>query len=186
MPILALDQFGQIYETSPDREDGQGIKDYPEDVYQQDCTMGNAYLKSQAQQRDFVLRERQSRKLEDAHDAAHRAEMMRRHKAKMTHEARMGELMNQQDIVQSHYRKAIQMGCPCDYKQPLAGNVMSANGMSGYHGMTRDQQAIHHALNPHKYGKNPAFGVDASEQKQHEMRQQAYRLLYNRSRGPVR
>lgn len=186
MPILAVDKFGQIYETSPDREDGLGIKDYPENAYQLDCTLGNAYLKSEAKQREFALKERQSRKLEEARDMAHRAEQMRRHKAQLQHEAKMGRMMNDPEIHKQQVRRAVQQGCKCEYKQGITGNAMSANGLMGYHGMSRDQQVVHHALNPHKYKHNPAFGIDAEEQKQHQMRTEAYRLLSNRSRGRVR
>lgn len=186
MPILAVNQFGQVYETSPDREDGLGIKDYPSEIQQQDCTLGQAYLKSEAAQRDFVMRERQSRKLEQAKDEARRAEAHRRYASQKRQEAKMGNILNQPDIIQHQLKKALQMGCACDYTQGVNGNVMSANGKIGYQGMSRDQQTIHYALNPTKYGTNPAHSVDPEEQRQYEQRMGAYRMLYARSRGPVR
>lgn len=184
MPILAVDKFGRIYQTSPDREDGLGIHEYPEACDQQDMTLGNAYLKSEARRNDGVMRNRLQQRMMDAEEAAYEQKMRAEYRSKlrreMLHEAIMAE---NEELQQNRLRKALQMGCACDYSQGVTGNVMSANGQFGEKGLSRDERTIKHALNPAKYPSNPAFGVDPAEEEQHRNRMAAYQVLQKRSRG---
>lgn len=184
MPILAVDKNGRIYQTSSDREDGQGINGYPEPCEQQDMTLGNAYLNSQARQNDFVMRERLQRKMEDAKDRAWANEMRKRYASKLRRElAEQAIMESNEKFHENQLRRALQMGCCPEYNQGITGNALSSNGMKGFQGWDRNQRAIHHALNPDKFPSNTAFGVDPMEKAQAEERARAYKILQKRSRG---
>jgi hypothetical protein len=183
MPILAVDSMGRIYETSPDREDGQGIKEYPSSCDQQDNTLGNAYLKDQARRRDLVMRERLSQEFEAQKAKMHQMALRQQKMGAMVRERMEQAAMNDPRIKQNQIRRALSMGCKCEHEVGVMGNVMSANGQKGYKGMSRDQQTLHHALNPSAFPKNTAFGVDPVEQKQFAERVKAFGLLGRRSRG---
>lgn len=184
MPILAVDEMGQIYVTSPDREDGRGIKEYPQQIGYADNTLGNAYLKSQAAQAEFVMKENRSKAIMAARDQAYFQKMKREQKAKRTAEAL--ELINQannETYQKNLLKKALTMGCTCEHTQGLSGNAFSSNGMMGADGWSRDARTIHHALNPHLYPKDTSHDVEHSEKVQDQMKRDAYEILRQRSRG---
>lgn len=184
MPILAVDKFGRIYQTSSDREDGLGINAYPEACEQQDMTLGNAYLKSEAKRNDMIMRERLQQRLMEAEEKSFEAEMRNKARSMARKELLEQAIMSSnEELQQNRLRKALQMGCECEYKQGVTGNALSANGQLGEKGWSRDERAIQHALNPSKYPRNPAFSVDPSEEEQHRNRMAAYKVLQSRSRG---
>ena len=71
-------------------------------------------------------------------------------------------------------------GCACEYKTPMSGNVMTANGQSGWAGMNRDQQTIHHVLSG--MGNNVAYALDPIEAKQAQMNEHAKNVLRTKAR----
>jgi hypothetical protein len=180
MPILAVDQFGRIYETSPDREDGLGFGQRPECVSQGDLTLGAAYLKSQAvRQRELIQLKRDQRAM-DAEDATTRAIAQRSFEARVKRDRAEARMLENPVMREALTRKALAMGCDCEYSTPMSGNVMTANGQSGWRGMSRDAQMIHHAVTGE--GVNTAYQVDPEEELQHRQRVEAERLLRLKAR----
>ncbi len=180
MPILRVDSMGRLYSSSSDREDGGGYGGHPECVTEGDLTLGSAYLKSQASRRDSVLKLRRDQRQLDAQEHAQKIqndELKRRFRVQEAAEARV---LENPEMREAGVRKALAMGCSCDYKTPMSGNVMTANGQSGFAGMTRDQQTIHNVVSG--MGTNTAFGVDPEEAKQHNMMKAAERQIRLKSR----
>lgn len=175
MPILAVDQFGRIYSTSPDSEDGTGFGNSPGCVDQTDLTLGSAYLKAQARRRQEHLGAHRAQKLSDEVDRINRANARVRAKAQRQKQIGHNEMMLNPGIQRAAQKKALMAGCSCDYKTSMSGNVMTANGQSGWAGMSRDQQVIHHAVTG--MGNNTAHKVDPSEARAHQMRVEATRLM---------
>ena len=180
MPILALNQFGQIYETSPDREDGLGYGRSPEVVDQSDLTLGAAYLKAQNERRNSQIHRHHAQKLQDQMDMHHRVMRQRQMGAMHAMEQRHNKMMEHPVMKQEMIKRAAMQGCACEYKSKLTGNVMTANGMDGWAGMNRDQQAIHHALTGQ--GNNVAFALDPVEAHQASMKQHLNRTLRGKAR----
>ena len=174
MPILAVNQFGQIYQTDPDREDGLGFGYAPECVDQGDLTLGSAYLKSQGIRQKELLRLKQNQAQLDREDAV----MKKREKEqKLMNEKRdMAQFRMQENPVMKAAitRKALSMGCSCEYSTPVSGNVMTANGQSGSRGLTRDEKVIRDVM----MGKShSAYQVDPAEHEQHRQRIEAQKRL---------
>lgn len=185
MPILAVDKMGRIYQTSPDREDGLGFGYAPECVDQQDVTLGSAYLKAQAQRRNELIKLHRDNQNEDAYEAAmgRQAEMKRQQKARRARaEAHMYENPTLVDAItkRAHAQAMEGMGCACEYSTAMSGNVMTANGQSGWAGMSRDQQAIHNAVNG--IGRDVAHAVDPVEAEQLAQKLNAERILRLKAR----
>lgn len=154
MPILRMDQFGRIYESSPDREDGLGYKGHATPVTQGDVTLGSAYIKSNRELREQALREARLKKMEEAEAARQRK--IAREKAMQARVKAMKEdrLLQNEAYQENLKKKALQMGCACtEMKDSLVGNKLTANGQTGYAGMSRDQQAIHRHLSGMGVGK---------------------------------
>lgn len=176
MPRLAVDQFGQIYETSPDRDDGMGFGSRPECVAQGDLTLGSAYIKTQSTRQQELIKLRRDNKAMDAED-----EMTRRiaqtDRNRQRHKEMAEIRMNQSPQVrEAVLRKALTDNSDTgEYSTPMSGNVMTANGQSGWKGMTRDQQTIHHVTMGQ--GHNVAHRVDPVEEEQRNQRLQAERIL---------
>jgi len=174
MPILAVNQMGQIISTDPDREDGLGFGYAPECVDQGDLTLGSAYLKSQGIRQQELLRLKRNQQLLDREDAI----MQKREEAKKRQaqqrdmaQARMQENPAMKEAIT---RKALSMGCSCEYSTPMSGNVMTANGLSGRNGLSRDQRVIHDVM----MGKtHTAYNTEADEMLQHKHRIEAQRRL---------
>lgn len=174
MPILAVNEYGQIYQTDPDREDGLGFGYAPECVDQGDLTLGSAYLKSQGVRQQELLQLRRDQRMLDREDAIIRARAQAQKKLEMEKEMAQHRMMENPRMQEAVLRKALSMGCPCEYSTPLDGNVFSANGMNGRNGMSRDQRVIHDVAFGRAHG---AYKVDPVEARQHEERIRAQRLL---------
>lgn len=180
MPILKIDSMGNIYQSSPDREDGGGYGGHPECVSQGDLTLGSAYLKSQESRRNQILKLRRDQKQLDHQEYLQKiqnAELQHRFRQK---EARESEMQSDPVMREAGVKKALSMGCPCDYKTPMSGNVMTANGQSGFAGMSRDQQVIHSVVSGR--GSAQAFGIDPVEKRQHDMKVAAERAIRLKAR----
>lgn len=180
MPILAMDKNGRIYQTSRDRADGLGYGYSPECGEESDVTLGAAYLKSQDRRRGELLKEKQLREQERIADArrAHENEIaMRGYRRREKAEEKLLE----NPIIQANLlRAAVMQGCECQNRTAVSGNGFSANGRTGWEGMNRDQQAIHHAVTGQ--GRNTAFGVDPMEAQQAQMRKDAALILARKGR----
>lgn len=167
MPILAVDQFGKIYATSSDRSDGLGFSSQPTPVGQGDLTLGAAYLKSQDARRDSILQSRRAQKIMDAREAKAKEFYMKRKQAEHDRLKREERMLDNPKIQAAAVRKAIGMGCSCEYETQMSGNALSSNGQYGFRGMGRDQETVYHHING--TGRNLAHKVDQVEAKQHEM-----------------
>lgn len=185
MPILAVDSLGRIYSTSPDRSDGLGYGDSPECVGQHDLTLGSAYLKSQARQRDENIRRYRQNQMVDAMDREALSRQQFVNEARRRSEEAQAKMYENPMLVQAITKKAHQQamsgaGCECAYETAMSGNAMTANGQNGYRGMSRDQQAIHSAA--HGLGRNPAHAVDPVELRQLQHKLEAERILRLKAR----
>jgi|GEM_PF-4000142 len=179
MPILKVDQNGQIYASDPDREDGQGYGYAPECVEQQDLTLGSAYLKSQGvRQAELVKLRRDQRILDHEAEAKKMQTLMMNDRAKKRDMAQV-RIMENPVAKNAVMKKALSMGCNCEYKTPMSGNVLSANGQFGIRGMTPDQQTIHSVAMGRDSG---VHRVDQGEAQQHQMRIQAERIMRIKAR----
>ena len=180
MPILAVDQFGQLYETSPDRADGKGYKGHATPVAQADVTLGNAYLKAQKQYNAQVAKEKQIQAHLDRQDAIKMARL-NQEKVRLRDQRAMSQGLSQnQDYQQAQLRKAVQsgkMGASHDSSYILSGNGMTANGRSGWHGMTRDQKVIHHHMSGLGAKPTVAHQVDPHELNQARLKQQTAQVF---------
>lgn len=179
MPILALNKNGQIYQTSPDREDGLGFGEYPEVVHEGDLTLGASYLKAQHLRQNELLKLKRDQRYLDRLDQnamllakqnAQRASKVSTLEAKLLEDPRIKAQM---------MKRALMQEARPDYRQKLTGNVLSSNGQHGYNGMTRDQQVIH-AFSMNQ--EIPAHAVEASEHAQAAHLAQAEKLLRLRAR----
>ena len=182
MPILAVDQNGQIYVTSADRADGMGYSSSPECVTVGDLTLGAAYLKSQSRQNQSLLHAHRQQRLVDAKEARD-ATMYRKQIEKEARKARAEDAMYANPETQERLlRRAVGMnGCGCEsVPTGMSGNAMTANGQTGFAGMSRDQQTIYNALTGR--GNATAFGVDPVEQEQAQHKMRANRILRSKAR----
>ena len=182
MPILAVDQNGRIYQTSPDRADGKGYGSSPECVNEGDLTLGSAYLKSQKAQREEVLRQRRAQEILDREDeiARYNAKLRRRQQSRRNqHEA---EAALNQDSQQALIKRSMMNGCTCaePVVTSMSGNGLSHNGRQGWDGMSRDQKTIHHALTGQ--GSNTAYFSDPIEVEQMRQKAEAERILRLKAR----
>lgn len=188
MPILAVNQFGQIYETSPDREDGGGYGDDIEVVEQGDLTLGAAYLNAQSKRQRELLHQKKVNRMQEAEDE--QAAFARALKLKHI-QAR--EAVANKKALDPRYqgammRKALSGDCGCGscascspaYNQPLAGNVFTANGQRGWAGMNRSEQNINMAMRG--MGNQVAYKADPAEARQAAHREHAERILRLKAR----
>ena len=184
MPILAVDQFGRLYETSPDRDDGLGYKSHARPVTTGDLTLGSAYLKSQATYNQTVMKER---------DALLRQDQQDRLEAKRAHDQRMKVMrremiqntMGQDETVKrNQLEKALSQGYSCGCKSALSGNPLTANGQSGYQGLDRTQKALIHRTTG--LGEDVTYKVDPVELYQRQMEAQAQLILTKNARAEAK
>lgn len=180
MPILALDHLGNLIETSPDREDGLGYGRSPEMVDQGDVTLGAAYLNAQARRTNEQMRLQTAQRKQDQLDAQRIAASKMKSQLTKVNQARREQIQIDPRVQQAQMKKAVQQKCTCDYKSPMGGNVMTANGMSGWAGMNRDQQTIHHVLSG--MGRNVAHALDPVEARQAQMRGMAQKAMTMKAR----
>lgn len=180
MPILALDQFGKIIETSPDREDGLGYGRSPSCVMEGDVTLGNAYLNAQRLRSAQIMKMKQAQALQDKRDQEKAAMLKKKADEEKRQREAQEKLMRSPLIKNQLVKNALAQKCTCDYKGPMGGNVMTANGMSGWAGMNRDQQTLHHVLSG--MGQNVAHALDPVEARQAQMREMANKIIHARTR----
>ncbi len=180
MPILAVDAMGKLYVTSPDREDGLGYGSSPECVSQGDVTLGSSYLKAGAQRTASLLKSKRDQRSLDSRDLKAQQIAARNRQLQAIREGKEIEMMNNPEIHKAAQKKALAMGCPCDYSTPMSGNVMTANGQYGVRGMNRNDQVIYNAVNG--LGSSMAFKADPIELEQHRMKIQTDRLLRLKAR----
>lgn len=171
MPILAVDQFGELYETSADRADGLGYKGHAKKVSQGDVTLGAAYLKSGRDQRNANIKEARMRAEEDRQDQILKKQYDAQKKARQARIARDEALHDDHRREKALMGRALAMGCSCDYNTPGVGNVMSSNGQRGWAGMNQSEKAIHHALSG--MGTDVSYAPSASEMYQLQMQRKA-------------
>jgi hypothetical protein len=174
MPILAVDQFGHIYQTDPDREDGLGVGYFPGRVYQNDVTLGAAYLTSQKQRTADLLRLKKENKAMDAEDEMTRRIAKAQVQKRKYDEARNTEFLANPEVHAALQKKALQMGCQCEYSTPMSGNVMTANGQNGRNGLNRDQRVMQDVAMGNRHS---AYHVDPAEEEQYRHRMEAQRIL---------
>jgi hypothetical protein len=142
MPILAVDKMGRLYETDRDRHDGLGYGSSPEVSPEfGDVTYGSAYLKAGQNRTSNQIKNHMGNKLMENHE---RYEQLGARKIRaMQQRQEMAEMqMAQNPIVQQNLiKRALNMGCGNVQNTPgTTTNALTTNGMSGYLGMTPDQQ----------------------------------------------
>lgn len=175
MPILAMDQYGRIYQTSPDRADGLGYGCSPESVPQGDLTLGSAYLKAGAERTAELIRRKRQQDILDHQERQQKIANFNRVQIGKRQAEMEERSLDNPEIQATARKKALAMGCECEYKTSMSGNVMTANGQSGWAGMSRDQQTIHHALTG--MGNNTAHRVDPVEAEMFRQNQEAMRII---------
>lgn len=179
MGRLAVDHLGRVYEMSSDRADGLGNGKYPSCQSQSDLTLGNAYLKAQADRRVDLLRKQRQNQIITAQDEinAVRAKQSKA-QAQMREDAKA--LIDQHPVVkQNLLKKALQMGCSCDQSNQMAGKL-TANGETGWNGMNRDQKIIHHELVG--MGYDVSHRSDPTQMRNHQMMKRAENLMRIKAR----
>lgn len=174
MPILAVNQFGQIYQTDPDREDGLGFGYAPECVDQGDLTLGSAYLKSQGIRQQELLKLKRNQTLLDQQDAIIQKRGEAKKRAAIKRDMAQARMQENPAMKEAITRKALSMGCSCEYSTRMSGNVLTANGQSGVKGMSRDQRVIHDVMLGKSHG---AYRTEGDEMEQHKHRVEAQRRL---------
>lgn len=96
MPILAIDKYGRLYESDPDRHDGKGYKGKVPKVNYGDVTLGSAYLKSE---NDRINLERKSqagqREFDKQESLKAHAEKQRRQRIHTSKRAALASTQNQ-------------------------------------------------------------------------------------------
>lgn len=180
MPILKVDSMGNLYTSSPDREDGGGYGESPECQSQGDVTLGSAYLKAGAERTRSLLKSRQDQQWLDNHDMRMKEIGRANRQIKLRNDQAIDMMSRNPKVKEAVTKQALAMGCPCEYSTPMSGNVMTANGQSGWAGMSRDQQTIHNAITG--MGMDTSFGVDPVENEQYRHKIQADRLLRLKAR----
>jgi len=146
MPILAVDQMGRIYQTSGDRSDGLGFGSYPEASSQSDLTLGNAFLKAQTKRTQDVLKQKRAQEAYDRAETAKKAFIKMKQNDELKKQEAHAEMMRHPDAHAAILKRAHSQGYSGGNKTAFGGNALTANGMSGFAGMSRDQQIIHHAV----------------------------------------
>jgi len=172
MPILALDKFGRIYETSPDRADGLGYKSHPESVERGDLTLGSSYMKADAKYQAEVGRERQWRKVEDAEARIVNERQRAKVKALRNKQAQEDWLSQNEQYRKAQVRRAIQMGVG----HGLDPRRLTANGQTGLNGLDGTQKAIYAHAN--QMGTQFSFQVSQVEKEQALIRAMANQQIH--------
>jgi hypothetical protein len=141
-----MDQMGNLYQVSGDRADGLGFGHYPTSVSQTDVTLGAAYLKAQGQRTHDQITRMRAQKAQDNRDALMGRLAADRKRSITRREAAMGAIARHPVVMDRLTRQALQMGHCDGCCNGMNGNTLTANGQSGWRGMSRDQQIIHHTL----------------------------------------
>lgn len=145
MAYLAVDRYGRVYTTSGDRDDGRGFGRYPSPQGQTDVTLGAVYLKAQAKRSQDILRARQDQDELNRRDAVARQQRKARQLMGNWQSAVRTAFMRHPAVNEAALKKAIQMGCNPETSGQMAGKL-SANGQTGWNGMTYDQKVIHNEV----------------------------------------
>lgn len=175
MPILAVDQMGRIYQTSGDRADGLGFGAYPTCESQSDTTLGSAYLKSQARRTAELLNRKRNQAILDKREQQMGQARAMRARQIQNQNMQKHLMMQNPDVRRAVLKQGLKVPNSLEYKGPTGGNVMSANGLKGLAGMTRDQQVIHNTVLG--LGQAQAHPVDPTLVKINQGREAADRLL---------
>jgi hypothetical protein len=172
MPILALDQFGNIHESDRDRSDGKGFNRSPSAVARRDNTLDNSHLISEHQQEADVAYNRAADAVTDAFDRRVSRARAGERQAQAARNARDEDTVNSQSYRELMTKRA--MGTHDDHCQcttMMSGHGLTANGQKGYAGMSRDDRAIHKHLN--------GLGAAPAAYQQDELAQQALQSQAN-------
>ncbi len=172
---LAVDSMGRIYSTSGDRADGLGFGSYPTSCNQTDVTLGASYLKAQSKRTRELLNRKRNQQILDKKEkmmGAARREHLKREQHKNMAQHRM---MQNPQVKEAVMKRGLQMGCSCVNKGTQGDNILTANGLSGFAGMSRDQQVIHSTVLG--IGSTQAPPADRTLVRQAQARQQADRFL---------
>lgn len=179
MSRLAVDNMGRIYSVNGDRADGLGGGTYPTCESQSDTTLGNAYLRAQARRTTDLLKAKRQNQILSYQDKVAAGKLAAQNKAIVAADNAFGMIQRDPRVKKSLIKRAVQMGCPCDKSEQM-GSKMTANGEMGWRGMSRDQKIIHHELVG--MGYDVSRKADASQVKQHLMKQQAENLMRIKAR----
>jgi hypothetical protein len=177
MPMLAIDNKGNFYQTSGDRGDGLGFGSYPTPVGQTDVTLGAAYLKAQAERTRSQLFRAQAQRMQDRNDQVMAGVARDRRQMAARKEAAMASYTQHPVVQEQLLKRAIQMGCDCGAKSKANGNELTANGQFGWRGMSRDQQIIHHELTEGRMGADVSRRADPMEVRQHAINKQVENMM---------
>lgn len=165
MPILKIDSMGRIYQTSRDSENGTGYSSHAVPVSSGDNTLGSAITKANQAIQNSALRNKKLRELEDQQNRLISARAEAKRRALAQSQSKQAALYDNPAYVENLTRKALVsngLGCGCPLKSTsLSGHGLSANGRLGYHGMTRDQQAIHQHLSGNHL--DASYSIDRQE-----------------------
>ncbi len=175
MGILAVDSMGRIYQTSGDREDQRGFGHYPECESQSDVTLGNAYLNAERERTNSVLARKRNQRLYDQAAEREAKLLAAQLKESKRQDSAKAEILRNPTAMNAVMKQGLSMGCSSEYSPPMNGNVFTANGQSGFRGMTRDQQVIHNAVLG--MGSDTSHPADPTLVRQHQARAEADRRL---------
>lgn len=180
MSRLAVDNMGRIYQVNGDRDDGQGSGTYPTCQSQSDTTLGNAYLQAQSKRSADLIRAKKQQEIMNFNDEMAKRAAKLKKRQMIARDNAMGAIQRDPRVKEGLLRKAIQMGCKCDDQSAQMNGRLTANGESGWRGMTRDQQIIHHELTG--MGQDVSRRPDAMEVKKRVMSKQAENLMRIKAR----
>jgi len=149
MPILNIDQMGNYYETDPDSCDGTGYKGATPTSEVGDCTLGNVYLKAEAQRIANENMMNFSQKLHDRHQA--RLGAMREEANQKRMWAIQAQAKRQDDPLYRNQmmKKGLIQAARQETKNapiPLSGHGLSAIGMCGEMGESTPEQITRAAV----------------------------------------
>lgn len=182
MGYLKVDQMGRIYESSSDQSDGSGFKSYGGTTAWGDVTHGGAYLKSEKAQQKYNAFENKAIAIQDKTDVFQkmRSDALKKQKARI--EQAELELQNNESYQKSQLSKALKTNSNSELSHH-GNNQLSSNGLSGFHGMTRDQKAIHQHMGTMGVGeKASTYQVSALEKQQNQLNAQAEQQILAEAR----
>ena len=144
MPILRVDQFGRIYQSDPNREDGLGYGGHAYPVTQGDLTLGSAYIKASRDYNNQVTKDARNRRRDDAKQKSQDQRASAARELAQDQQEKARELQDCELYRRKMANEAVTLGCECKtLPSVMSGDGMTANGQTGFNGMSRDQQTIH-------------------------------------------
>lgn len=181
--MLKVDKLGNLYETSPDREDGKGFKSYPTPVSTGDVTFGAIHSKSLDAHAKSVKRDMMNRAEEDRQKNVRAIQNMNRKVMMGARADAEQKLRDNEDYQENLVRTGVQqsqMGCDCDSSYSQSGNGLSANGLKGPMGLDRTQRAIRHHVSG--IGADTAYAIDPVEAYQAQLKDIANQMIVAQAR----